>query len=202
MDFATPSKRIMRSALWVPVTLLLAPLTLSCARSQKAPNTAESKVIFELERGPARSLPNPMRVADATHGGTFESCYMTFRPTGDPHEDLAQMTALCGPPNAMKAVTPVLEGSQSETDPIARYTFQGETGRCYRIFAASGNGIEDLDMAVLDPEQAVVGFDTNEDAFPILNPDGPLCLTKPGTYTVLVSVEKGSGPYAIQVWGF
>ena len=193
----------MRSAFWVPVTLLGLFAT-SCARpSQEPPKTSPSQgVVFELERGPARSLPSPMRVADATRGGGFESCYATFRPVGDPHEDLAQMTALCGPPNQMKPVTPVLEGSQSETDPITRYTFQGETGRCYRIFAASGNSVQDLDMAVLDPEQAVVGFDTNEDAFPILNPDGPLCLTKPGTYPVLVSVERGSGPYAIQVWGF
>lgn len=192
----------MRSAPWVLVTLFGLVAT-SCARpSPKPPQTSERKVVFELERGPARRLPNPMRVADPTHGGIFESCYGTFRPKGNAQEDLAQMTSLCGAPNAMKPVTAILEGKQAETDPIARYTFEGETGRCYRIFAAADPSVQDLDMAVLDPDQAVVGFDTNEDAFPILNPDGPLCLTRPGSYTVLVSVERGQGAYAIQVWGF
>lgn len=178
-------------------------LASSCARpSHKPPQTGPGRVVFELERGPARRLPNPMRVADATHGGVFESCYASFRPSGDAPKDLEQMTSLCGSPNSMKAVTGVLEGQQSESDPIARYTFEGETGRCYRIFAASDGGVSDLDMAVLDPDQAVVGFDTNNDPFPILNPDGPLCLTRPGTYTVLVSVERGAGRYLLQVWGF
>lgn len=192
----------MRSALWV-VTPLFGLVVTSCARPSQPPSTASSgKVVFELERGPARSLPNPMRVADATHGGIFETCYGEFRPSGDAHQDLAQMTELCGPPSSMKAVTEVLVGSQSESDPIARYTFEGETGRCYRIFAAAEGAVQDLDMAVLDPDLAVVGYDTNNDPFPILNPDGPLCLTRPGTYTVLVSVERGEGSYAIQVWGF
>ena len=59
-----------------------------------------------------------------------------------------------------------------------------------------------MDLAMLDPNKNVVGHDTNEDAFPMLNPDGPFCLTRPGEYTVLVSVEKGAGHYALQVWGF
>lgn len=192
----------MRSAPWVFVTLFGLAAT-SCTRpSHKPPQSSSGRVVFELERGPARRLPNPMRVADTTHGGNFESCYASFRPSGDARKDLEQMTSLCGAPNAMKAVTQVLDGQQSESDPIARYTFEGETGRCYRIFAASEGGVQDLDMAVLDPDQAVVGFDTNNDAFPILNPDGPLCLTRPGTYTVLVSVERGAGKYLLQVWGF
>lgn len=196
----------MRSAPWVLVTLLFLGAS-SCARSPKPPpkapaSSASQGVVFELERGPLRPLPNPMRVADATHGGDFSSCYAPFQPSGEAHQDLDQMTSLCGAPNAMKPVTGVLDGSQSEEDPIARYVFEGETGRCYRIFAASDASIQDLDMAVLDPEQAVIGFDTNNDAFPILNPDGPLCLTRPGTYTVLVSVERGAGNYALQVWGF
>jgi hypothetical protein len=143
-----------------------------------------------------------MTIADSLRGGGFESCYRTFRPSGNAKNDLAQMTSSCGPPNSMKPVTPVFEGTQGQTDPLARFTFRGELGRCYRIFGASDSGIADLDMALLDPHFAVVGHDTNEDAFPILNPEGPLCLTQPGNYTVLVSVEHGTGHYALQVWGF
>jgi hypothetical protein len=166
------------------------------------PSAATPKVVLRLERGSAPRLPDPMLVADSVHGGTFETCYQPFRPTGDARHDLVQMTGLCGTATAMKPVTEILEGNQAQNDSIARYTFTGELGRCYRIFSASDRGIRDLDMALLDPSHAVVGHDTNEDAFPMLNPDGPVCLTRPGPYTVLVSVERGAGHYALQVWGF
>src|SRR5438552_3318074 len=141
------------------------------SRAANAPATS-SQVTLELQKGPAPSLPNPMLVTDSVHGGVFESCYQGFRPTGNVESDLAQMTSMCGPPNAMKPVTPVIQGTQGQRDPIARFTFQGETGRCYRIFSAGERGILDMDLAMLDPDKNVVGHDTNEDAFPMLNPDG------------------------------
>ena len=48
-----------------------------------------------------------MLVTDSVHGGVFESCYQGFKPTGVADRDLQRMTALCGPPNAMKPVTAV-----------------------------------------------------------------------------------------------
>jgi hypothetical protein len=178
----------------------------SCTKSTTPPRAAHATsagpVTLELEKGPAPALPNPMLVTDSVHGGVFESCYQGFHPSGNAERDLAQMTSLCGPPNSMKPVTGVIRGQQAHQDAIARFTFRGEMGRCYRIFSASDRGVKDMDMAMLDPDKNVVGHDTNEDAFPMLNPDGPFCLTRPGQYTVLVSVEKGAGGYALQVWGF
>jgi len=178
----------------------------SCAkpgsyRGASSPSS-QSVATLELQKGPPPALPNPMLVTDSVHGGVFESCYQGFHPTGNVERDLEQMTSMCGPPNSMKPVTPVIQGTQGQRDPIARFTFKGEMGRCYRIFSASERGVQDMDMAMLDPDKNVVGHDTNEDSFPMLNPDGPFCLTRPGVYTVLVSVEKGSGRYALQVWGF
>jgi hypothetical protein len=198
----------MRSILPIIVTLPLglSVLNASCAKqasTSRAPNApSQSPVALELQRGPAPALPNPMLVTDSVHGGAFESCYQGFRPSGNVEKDLGQMTSMCGPPNAMKPVTPVIQGMQSQREAIARFTFRGEMGRCYRIFSASERSVQDMDLAMLDPDKNVVGHDTNEDAFPMLNPDGPFCLTRPGIYTVLVSVEKGSGRYALQVWGF
>jgi hypothetical protein len=188
------------------LSLGLSVLNTSCAKhagASRAPNApSQGQVALELQRGPAPALPNPMLVTDSVHGGVFESCYQGFRPSGNVEKDLGQMTSMCGPPNAMKAVTPVIQGMQSQREPIARFTFRGEMGRCYRIFSASERGVQDMDLAMLDPDKNVVGHDTNEDSFPMLNPDGPFCLTRPGIYTVLVSVEKGAGRYALQVWGF
>ena len=55
--------------------------------------------------------------------------------------DLNRMTHLCGPPNSMKPVSSVFQGNQSQQDPIARFTFRGEMGRCYRIFSATDRGV-------------------------------------------------------------
>jgi hypothetical protein len=182
--------------------LSLASCTKNAASPRAANAPAPGHASLVLEKGPAPALPNPMLVTDSVHGGVFESCYQGFHATGNAEQDLAQMTSLCGPPNSMKPVTAVIRGSQAHQESIARFTFQGEMGRCYRIFSASDRGVVDMDMAMLDPDNNVVGHDTNEDAFPMLNPDGPFCLTRPGQYTVLVSVEKGAGSYALQVWGF
>lgn len=188
------------------VALGVSIMLFGCARNvpeAKAPDAKETtKVSLEPQHGPPITLPHPMLVADSVHGGNFETCYQSFHPTGNARNDLVQMTGLCGVATSMKPVTGVIEGAQSQSDPIARFTFQAELGRCYRIFSASDRGIRDLDMAVLDPSHTVVGHDTNEDAFPIVNPDGPVCLTRAGAYTLLVSVERGTGHYALQVWGF
>jgi hypothetical protein len=198
----------MRSTLSVDkvAVLVLMIACSSCAKkggAARTPNAPQSgQVTLELQKGPAPALPNPMLVTDSVHGGVFESCYQGFRPSGNVERDLQQMTSMCGPPNSMKPVTAVFTGTQGQRDPIARFTFKGDMGRCYRIFSATDRGVQDMDLAMLDPEKNVVGHDTNEDAFPMLNPDGPFCLTRPGIYTVLVSVEKGTGRYALQVWGF
>jgi len=197
----------MRSTLsfGLAATFGLVMIGSSCSKNggaARAPSSTSSPVSLELQKGPAPALPNPMLVTDSVHGGVFESCYQGFKPTGVADRDLQRMAALCGPPNAMKPVTAVFQGNQGMRDPIARFTFKGETGRCYRIFSATDRSVMDMDMAMLDPDKNVVGHDTNEDAFPMLNPDGPFCLTRPGIYTVLVSVEKGQGRYALQVWGF
>src|SRR5262249_56518694 len=79
-------------------------------------------VSLELQKGPPPALPNPMLVTDSVHGGVFESCYQGFHPTGNVERDLGQMTSMCGPPNSMKPVTPVITGTQEQRDPIARFT--------------------------------------------------------------------------------
>jgi hypothetical protein len=206
--FASIKNLSMRSAqlTGVVVTLALSMAVSSCSKQNgtaHAPNAPPpGRVTLEPQRGPAPVLPNPMLVTDSVHGGVFETCYQGFRPSGNVDRDLQQMTSLCGTPNAMKPVTQVFQGTQGQRDPIARFSFRGEMGRCYRIFSATDRSVMDMDMAMLDPDKNVVGHDTNEDAFPMLNPDGPFCLTRPGIYTVLVSVEKGTGRYALQVWGF
>src|SRR5689334_5827615 len=137
----------------------LAACTKSTTPPRAATGSSSGTVSLELEKGPAPALPNPMLVTDSVHGGVFESCYQGFHATGNAERDLAQMTSLCGPPNSMKPVTGVIRGNQAHQEAIARFTFRGEMGRCYRIFSASDRGVQDMDLAMLDPDKNVVGHD-------------------------------------------
>jgi hypothetical protein len=102
----------------------------------------------------------------------------------------------------MHAVTPVRLGRQGQGDAVDGYTFYvPEAGRCYRIYAVGDRGVTDLDMLLRGPDGQDVIADVTHDAHPILPPHGPICFDAPGLYLLEVSVFRGSGRYAVQVWG-
>jgi hypothetical protein len=92
-------------------------------------------------------------------------------------------------------------GEQSESDAVDRYTFASDgSGKCYRVFAVADSTVRDLDVQVLGPDGSRLAADISHDAVPVVPPQGPLCLKQRGVYTVEVSVYKGSGHYALQIW--
>jgi hypothetical protein len=102
----------------------------------------------------------------------------------------------------MHAITPVRVATQRESDPVDRYTFYVPgAGRCYRVYAVGSKGIEDLDLLLRGPDGEHVVADLTHDRYPVVPPDGPLCCDTPGLYLLEVSVFRGSGRYAVQVWG-
>ena len=130
------------------------------------------------------------------------TCYDNFSPIGDAQQDLARLTAACGPGGGMQAIGPVHQGKQDQAQPVDRYRFHvSKADRCYRVYAAAGQSVSDLDLTVLDPNGKVLSSDTSHNSFPVLPADAPLCFKEPGLYTVEVSVNQGAGPYALQIWG-
>jgi hypothetical protein len=45
-----------------------------------------------------------------------------------------------------------------------------------------------------------VAWDTSDDRWPIVEPDGPFCALRDGEYRAVVRGARGSGRYAIEVW--
>jgi len=132
----------------------------------------------------------------------WEACYSSFAPAGDPEGDLMRLVRDCGPTGGMRAVTPVRVGRQSSEDPVDRYTFEVPApGKCYRVYAAGESSIEDLDLLLRGPTQGAFVADVTHDSWPVLPPREPVCFTLPGSYMIEVSVYRGSGRYALQVWG-
>jgi hypothetical protein len=72
-------------------------------------------------------------------------------------------------------------------------------GRCYRVLAAGERGVDDLDVALIDPGGATLQRDASDDALPTLGVVSPLCPATPGEYRVVLHLESGEGAFAWQV---
>jgi hypothetical protein len=137
----------------------------------------------------------------ARTGNVWADCYRRFQPGDDPGADIARLGESCAMPAGMRPVTPVHTGEQGEHDPPERLVFRARAGRCYRAFAVGAPGVSDLDVAVYDAGGALVTGDVSRDRWPVVPPRGPLCAPGDVVYTVAVGVTRGSGSFALQIWG-
>ncbi len=148
------------------------------------------------------SSPPPASEPEEPPQGPYEACYSTFAPTGDAKDDLARLVRDCGATGGMRPVTSVVVADQAENDPVDRYTFDVPTsGKCYRVYAAGNSAVKDLDLLLVGPSSETVATDVTRSSWPVLPPKEPACLTTPGSYRLEVSVYRGAGNYALQIWG-
>jgi hypothetical protein len=179
---------------------LLGPaLLVGCFASSPEP-TSGSPTPLDIDQGGAR--PSGRGPARAGSGDLWARCYDGFQSTGDAPADLARLTAACGSPAGLTALTTVRSGApQAEDAPAERFLFRAHGGRCYRFFSVGGAGVADLDMAVVAPDGRLAAADASRDRSPVVPPRGPLCASRDGVYAVEVAVQKGSGAFVLQVWG-
>ncbi len=107
---------------------------------------------------------------------------------------------MCGPSNGMRKAVEAKDTELGEGVKEREHAFVAELGDCYRVFAVGDSGIEDLDVEVLGPSGTRVAFDTSDDRWPVVKPDGPFCVFEGGTYKARVHAQRGAGHYAIEVW--
>jgi hypothetical protein len=132
-------------------------------------------------------------------GGPWVTCYGPFRPTSTAERDVTRLGLLCGPPNGMKLHEPTLRG-HAVAEAVAEHPFAATAGDCYRIFAVAEGPVTDLSVEVLGPGRQRVAADANNDRWPVLDPEGPFCVTESGSHTVRVQARTGHGPFALQIW--
>jgi hypothetical protein len=172
----------------------LATVAVGCGAQTLSPTTAPP---------PEPRLQSAKAVDDAPpKGGIWSECYASFAPSGDAGQDLERITRSCGPTGGMRAITPVKSAEQADKDPADRYTFYvPNPGACYRVYATGDRNVKDLDLLLRGPDGDNVVADIGHDSFPVLPPYGPICFDTPGLYLLEVSVFRGAGHYALQVWG-
>ena len=132
----------------------------------------------------------------------WSKCYESFASSGDPETDISALGRACGVANQQKPITAARMGQQSEHDAVDRFTFTaGGPGKCYRVLAVGESAVRDLDVQVFGPDGELIAADTSKNPYPVVPSHEPLCLAQPGIYGVEVSVHRGEGRYAVQVWG-
>ena len=144
-------------------------------------------------------VPSPALDAGgpAPSGGNWLKCYAQFQPRTRPDLDVMRLGLMCGPSNGMRKVA---ESQDTASSDAKEHRFQAESGDCYRVFAVAEPGVEDLDVEVLSPQGARVAFDTSDDRWPVVKPDGPFCVFDPGEYRAVVRAQRGQGRYNIEIW--
>jgi hypothetical protein len=147
------------------------------------------------------NLPSPAEPPRAARpSANHANCSTGLRLSGDPVRDLKIITDACGEPLGLTAMGSPVQGSQKANQPMDEYPVNLVEGACYRIFATATPSVQDLDTGLRGPDGEWVAKDTLDDNYPILKPDGPFCVEKTGTYSLKVSVARGEGSYAVQVW--
>jgi len=131
-------------------------------------------------------------------GGRWVSCYANYRPTNAPEREVARLAAACGPENGMIPAGPIMSGDA--VDAAEGHRLEAAAGDCFRIFAVADAFVNDLGVEIMNPRGKVIASDRHGDRWPILNPDGPVCVFDPGIHTVRVRALSGKGRYALQVW--
>ncbi|MCS6900457.1 MAG: hypothetical protein NZX77_11930 [Polyangiaceae bacterium] len=139
----------------------------------------------------APQLPGP--------GGPWVGCYAHFRPTSTPLRDVTRLGLLCGSAGGLRPIAPAYQGTLAQGGEHS-FPFSLERGQCVRAFAVSGRELTDLDLAIYDPTGILVRSDGIDDRWPVLPPDGMLCVALGGTYELRVSARKGAGDFAAQLW--
>jgi len=149
--------------------------------------------------GAIAAEPDVRSVRPEPVGGKWLSCYAHFQPRTQPELDARRLGQLCGPPNGMRRVAAA--GSDVEEGSRGReHRWKVRSGECFRVFAVAEPAVADLDVEVFGPLGKRFAFDTTDDRWPVVKPDGPFCLVRAGEYRAVVRAQRGSGRYAIEIW--
>lgn len=94
---------------------------------------------------------------------------------------------------------PVMRG---ELDERGRRDFTSvlRAGLCYKVLAQGGEGVEDLDILVYDPDSVLLQRDATRHDHPVIGVERAICPMEPGLYRIEIRMTRGHGAYAAQLW--
>jgi len=161
-----------------------------------------SEALTPNEGGPATSLGPISSKTTPKTDPTWAACYQKVKSSGvDPARDVAALASACQAATKMKLVGSTMAGKQSASDPPQSYPLRAEAEHCYRVYAQADAHIEDLHVAIEDSAGIVAAQDSAAAGAVVASRDGAVCFKEGDAAAVVVSVGRGGGAYALQVWG-
>jgi hypothetical protein len=93
----------------------------------------------------------------------------------------------------MKPLGKTIIGKQTDADPPQSYPFPAEANHCYRVYVDAEPGIQDIEV-VIDDSAGIAAGQGSSGGPPVV------CFKERDAATVAVSVGRGGGVYALQIW--
>jgi hypothetical protein len=75
-----------------------------------------------------------------------------------------------------------------------------EPGRCYRVVGVGGEGVDDMDLFLYDPQGVQASQDASQDRYPVLGVQSEICPIRAGAYRLQVQMYQGGGRFAAGVY--
>lgn len=73
-------------------------------------------------------------------------------------------------------------------------------GLCYKIIGVGGDGVESLDLTLLDPNHVPAQHVSGDDRVPLLGIQEPICPQHTGSYQIRIQAHGEAGRYAVGVY--
>ena len=158
-----------------------------------------------LSSSPPAKMPAPIEAksnkTDKKHDAAWAACHKDYKAEGKSLEaDVTKLAKGCAEITKMKQLGKTLTGKQDAEGKPDAFPLKALAGKCYRVYAESSNGIQDLDMAIKDSAGDIAGEDSTDDSSPVVLEDGAVCFKVDDSAQIIVAVGAGKGSYALQVW--
>lgn len=134
--------------------------------------------------------------------GPMSRCYAGFRPDRRPRADVSRLGMLCGPSGGMTRAGGVLTGTVGQHEDAVLRHFDVASAECWRVFAAAGGDVADLEIEVLAGDGEPLALENFDAPWVVVRPGAPLCLRNPGRYRIRLRTHAGHGSFAVQVWRY
>jgi hypothetical protein len=128
------------------------------------------------------------------------SCVTTPAANANPAADLAAVGRACGDATKLHSLGAVSSGTQKPDAAAQRFPFAAQAGHCYRAYGSAASGVTDFSIFILDSTGATAARG-HTDAGRVAAPsDGALCFKDADAANVVVTIGRGSGAFAVQIW--
>ncbi len=170
---------------------------------------------------PGAAAPAPASGADAPQPASasaltttktddaWASCHQRYQGAGrefrkaeknrDVVREVAEMAEGCKAVTKLQLVGRTMSGEGAEKA-TQSFPIDAKANHCYRVYAQSTDDVLDLDVVVKDSAGEVVGQDSTDDPSPVVDEDGAVCFTRDDKASAVVTIDKGKGKWALQIW--